>query len=138
MGTRQKGELRLPDNPIEVECQDGKEKKKTYTRYGITLDSQAHDYQKLCATVHELGHLFCGHVPPDKKNALISIPKRTDIAHNSKEMEAETVCKIVCDRFNLDYDYTDYMRGYLNEDGTMPEFSVEMTLRASDKMLKLL
>src|SRR6266481_1344945 len=69
------------------------EKEATYYRMHINRN---HDPAVQFTTLtHELGHLFLGHLGPDKK---LNVPERPRLDHDQKEFEAESVAYLVCER----------------------------------------
>ncbi len=50
---------------------------------------------RFCTLAHELGHIYCGHVGDDSKGRW---PDRKNLGHAQKEIEAEAVAWLVCQR----------------------------------------
>lgn len=68
---------------------------KEAARYRVRLNSK-HDLPTRFATLaHELGHVYCGHLGSDPKGRW---PARTGLSHAQKELEAEAVAWLVCQR----------------------------------------
>lgn len=117
----------------EIEVKDGKYIKNA--RFDIVVNSN-HDIPiKLVTLLHELGHLFCGHVGSYKNN---SWPDRKKLSVNSKEFEAESVAWLICERHKINNPSAAYLSGYLDGGKNMPFVSVDMILKVAGKIESLL
>jgi antirestriction protein ArdC len=80
--------------------------------------NKKHDANVQFATlIHELGHLFLGHLGEDK---FLKISARNKI-HEVKEIEAESVCYIVCNRNGVKPDSESYLSNFVTH-STSTEF----------------
>lgn len=95
-----------------------------------------HNYTEQFATiVHELGHLFCGHLgAPNEK----LWPARNGIDKNSREFEAESTSWLVCERVGIKNPSAEYLSGYLNKNKTIPPISIETVLKSANKIEQML
>jgi hypothetical protein len=74
-----------------------------------------HDLATRFATLaHELGHIYCGHLGPHPKERW---PDResSDISHARREMEAEAVCWLVCNRNGVTSRSAEYLHSLIKE-----------------------
>ena len=99
--------------------------------YSIRVSTGANISVKFATIVHELGHLFCGHLC----NCYGEKPTETasrSISHEAKEFEAETVSWLVCRRLGVDNPSYKYLASYFCESKTIPqEVSVDEILKAT-------
>jgi antirestriction protein ArdC len=74
------------------------------------LNSNFSAEARYATLVHELAHLYCGHLgtPNDKW-----WPDRRGLPHAAEEFEAESVCYLVCERLGIDNPSDEYLAGYL-------------------------
>ncbi len=71
------------------------EPKKTEKRFRVKINAN-HDLPTRFATLaHELGHIYCGHVGGDLKGRW---PNRCKLTNETRELEAEAVSWLVCQR----------------------------------------
>ena len=86
--------------------------------------------------IHELGHVFCGHIGstegmPWKDNG------KAD--KNVKEFEAESVCWLVCSRLGIQTSSAGYLHGYIGKNNIIPRgVSNDNILKAAGKIEGLL
>lgn len=63
--------------------------------YLIKINRNHNPAVQFTTLAHELGHLFLGHLGSNK---LLSAPKRGTLSHATREIEAESVAYLVCER----------------------------------------
>ena len=96
--------------------------------YLISVNKNASRGEQFSSIVHELGHLFCGHLQPPA--GWKTWPMRL-LRHEVEEFEAESVAWLVCDRLNIEPSSVEYLAGYLDENENIPnEVSIENIFRA--------
>jgi hypothetical protein len=96
-------------------------------RYEVMLNSSHGAEAKYATLVHELGHLYCGHLgTPDVK----WWPGRAGLTHTVQEFEAESVCYLVCTRLGIDNPSDAYLAGYVRDHEQTPPISLDCTMRA--------
>ena len=66
--------------------------------------------------VHELGHLFLGHLGPDKH---LSIDQRPTPGHAQAELEAESLVYLVCKRRGVTSKSESYLAAYAQANTTV-------------------
>ncbi len=96
--------------------------------YEMLLNSSHSEATQFATAVHELAHLYCGHLGtldsrwwPDRRGASIEV----------REFEAESVCYLVCKRHGLDPGSDKYLSGYLDKDKQIPEISVDTVMKVT-------
>lgn len=84
------------------------------TYYSIVINSTANETNKAAAILHELAHIFCGHLPCEDNGAMkgLKIPKRMISDKNTMEYEAEKTVEIVCKTMGIEYSADDYLKYY--------------------------
>ncbi|MCC6694835.1 MAG: ImmA/IrrE family metallo-endopeptidase [Candidatus Hydrogenedentes bacterium] len=99
--------------------------------FHIALNSKHTETQHLGTLVHELGHIFCGHLGETKAGFW---PDRDSLDLDVREFEAETVAYLFTERLNLDIGSEKYLSGYLTREEELPEFSLDAILKAVGKI----
>jgi len=101
--------------------------KSVRTIFAIVINGNHTPTSKYTTILHELGHLFCGHLYQTKAPWL---PQRYDISPEKCEFEAETVNWLVCERLGIENDSERYLSGYLEQNEVIPDVSVDRILKA--------
>lgn len=101
------------------------------TTYKMFIN-QNHDVAvRFVTLVHELAHLFLGHLGAD--NAL-SVPSRRPLTSPERELEAEAVAYIVAARNGVDSKSQTYLAGFVKQTTTVDELDVYQILRAAGQV----
>jgi hypothetical protein len=97
-------------------------------RYELLLNSR-HSNESMYATlVHELGHLYCGHLgTPNPK----WWPDRQGLSESLREFEAESICYLLCSRLGIDNPSAEYLSGYMNGHQRTPDISIECIMKSA-------
>ncbi len=113
--------FRLPEPPTF------KEKRETVpVRYELLLNSHQSSEEQYATLVHELAHLYCGHLgSPNQKHW----PDRRKVDRQVEECEAESISYLVCTRLGIETPSAEYIAGYLSEDRKMPPISLETVIK---------
>ncbi|MBQ9407462.1 MAG: ImmA/IrrE family metallo-endopeptidase [Desulfovibrio sp.] len=100
----------------------------------IMIVNKNHSKEEKFATItHELGHLYCGHLgTPDIKWWSDRHDQKIEIC----EFEAECVSWLVCERNNIKNPSAEYLSGYVEKNGQIPQISLENVLKASGMIEK--
>ena len=98
--------------------------------YTIVVNDNLSDTSKYTTILHELAHLYCGHLYHDHK-VIKWLPERWGLSPGQMEFEAETVCWLVCERLGIDNPSAEYLSGYLQENGEIPLVSVDAIMKAT-------
>ncbi len=78
--------------------------------------------------VHELAHLYCGHLgTPDAR----WWPDRRGLTDTQREFEAESVTYLVCGRLGIDNPSAEYLAGYMEQHPAVPAISIECVMKAA-------
>jgi hypothetical protein len=103
-------------------------------RYELLLNSEHSREVRYATLVHELAHLYCGHLgTPNPK----WWPNRSRLSEAVCEFEAESVCYLVCQRIGIDNSSEEYLAGYLKNNSAVPEISLECVMAASGMIEKM-
>ena len=81
-------------------------------RYLIKINRNHNPAVQFTTLAHELGHLFLGHLGPNK---LLSAPKRTLLSHATEEIEAESVAYLVCERNGVKTKSETYLANFVTK-----------------------
>lgn len=97
-------------------------------RYDVVL-SDGHSTEAQYATlVHELAHLYCGHLgTPDPK----LWPDRRFLSREAQEFESESVSYLVCRRLGIDTPAEAYLSGFINRFTELPAISLECVTKVA-------
>jgi hypothetical protein len=98
--------------------------------YKLILNSNHCVETKYATLVHELAHLYCGHLGTPNKRWW---PERSLVSDKIKEFEAESISYLVCKRAGLDSPSERYLANYLeaNPDGDVPPVSLECVVKCA-------
>jgi hypothetical protein len=115
-----------------------RESVKVAVKYEILLNSDQSREGRYATLVHELAHLYCGHlgIPRQKWK---SWPDRSGLSEGVREFEAESVCYLVCQRLGIVNPSAEYLSGYVddNKDKDVPAISLECVMAASGLIEKM-
>ena len=101
---------------------------KDFTHYRIHINRN-HDVPVQFATlVHELGHLFLGHLGPDAK---LNVPDCLRMNHAQCELEAESVAYLVCTRNGVSCKSAQYLADYVCQHMTIDDIDLYRVMRAA-------
>jgi hypothetical protein len=78
--------------------------------YEVTINQNHPSPTQFATIVHELAHLFLCHLGPDRK---LKIPHHSAANHDQSEIEAESVCYLVCRRNGVATASEAYLSSYL-------------------------
>ncbi len=97
-------------------------------RFEMTLNDNHSQESQYATLVHELAHLYCGHLgtPNDKW-----WPDRRGLPKGVREFEAESVAYVVCRRLGIDPKSEEYLSGYVKSDGEVPPISLECVMKVA-------
>jgi hypothetical protein len=115
--------FRFPERPTF------KEKRETVpVRFELLLNSHQSREEQYATLVHELGHLYCGHLGSPNKQYW---PDRRGLNCQVVECEAESISYLVCTRLGIETPSAEYLADYLGEGGKMPSISLETVIKMS-------
>jgi antirestriction protein ArdC len=81
--------------------------------------------------VHELGHLFLGHLGPDKH---LSIDQRPTPGHAQVELEAESLAYLVCKRRGVTSKSESYLADYTQANNTVEGLDFYRLIKAAGQV----
>lgn len=103
-------------------------------RYEMLLNSKLSAEAKYATIVHELAHLYCGHLgTPNSK----WWPDRRGLKQSIEEFEAEAVCYMVCTRLGIDNPSDEYLSGYMQSNEEVPPISLECVMKVAGLIEKM-
>lgn len=95
-------------------------------RYQLILNELHSPATQYATLVHELAHLYCGHLGTPNDNWW---PDRSNLSHMVEEIEAESVSYLLCRRRGLKSPSNEYLASYLKEDWQMPPISLDTVMK---------
>ncbi len=97
-------------------------------RYELLLNAGHSDAAKYATLVHELGHLYCGHLGTHDERFW---PDRRGLPYEVREFEAESICYLVCTRLGIDNPSDEYLAGFMKANEETPPISLECVMKAA-------
>ncbi|MBQ7456521.1 MAG: hypothetical protein IJS54_02775 [Desulfovibrio sp.] len=99
--------------------------------FKILVNSKLSQKERFATIIHELGHIFCGHLGTIDEKIWKS---RGSLSKNSMEFEAESITWLLCERFGIDNPSAEYLKGYLNKNNEIPSISIDTVLKSVGKI----
>lgn len=131
-GSQSAGIIRMAQSGKYLHFQTQSKPKPKYLsvplRYGLLLNSKLSAEAKYATLVHELAHLYCGHLGTPNSAWW---PDRRGLADEVCEFEAESVCYLVCKRLGIDNPSDQYLAGYMKENAETPSISLDCVMKAA-------
>ena len=117
-------------NPCSIAAKSPQEfrGKKIAVVYELELAAQRSPEEQYATLVHELGHLYCGHLGTINP---LWWPDRRGLSLETVEFEAESVSYLVCKRKGLDTPAEKYLSNYFGLYGEVPPISLECIMKAA-------
>lgn len=103
-------------------------------RYELLLNAKQTRDSRYATLVHELGHLYCGHLGSPNPQFW---PSRRGLSREVEECEAESISYIVCTRLGIETNSARYVSGYLSEGGKMPPISLDTVMKAAGLIVQM-
>lgn len=127
------GHIQRPEHDRQVIRQSIKAKEKP--DYLIRLNKK-HDANVQFATLaHELAHLYLGHLGADK---FLKTPDRHKKNNDTMELEAESVCYIVCHRNNVKPNSEAYLMSFVDDKLQADDMDLHALLKAAGQIETIL
>lgn len=95
--------------------------------FELLLNSVLSAEARYGALVHELGHLYCGHLGTPNAQWW---PDRQNLSHAVREFEAESVSYLVCTRLGIDTASDEYLAGYVRRCPATPPISLDRVMKS--------
>jgi hypothetical protein len=103
-------------------------------RYNLILNEKLSREATYATAVHELAHLYCGHLgTPNKK----WWPDRRGLTQEVGEFEAESVTYLLCGRLGIDNPSERYLAGYMKRNPAVPAVSLECIMKGAGLIEKM-
>jgi len=97
-------------------------------RYEMLLSEKLSSEARYASLVHELAHLYCGHLgTPNKK----WWPNRLGLNQVASEFEAESITYLICARLEIENPSASYLSAYVEENEKLPKISMECVMKAA-------
>ena len=96
--------------------------------YDLVLNSNLSPEARYATLVHELAHLYCGHLGTPNTQWW---PDRRGLELPAREFEAESVCYLVCERIGISNPSEQYLALYLRKNEEIPAISFDRVMKAA-------
>ncbi len=118
--------------PLQFKTGKDKDGKPIYAtipvRYSLVLNENLSREARYATMVHELAHLYCGHLgTPNRK----WWPDRRGLTNEACEFEAESTTYLVCGRLGIDNPSDQYIACYLMQNQNVPKISPECIMKTA-------
>ena len=122
--------------PAKVfQLRDGGKIVKIWTIFEIVVNKNDDLPLQFATLLHELGHYYCGHTRNPRAKWL---PKRGRLSDDQMEFEAESVSWLVCERLAIKNYSEGYLAFFLDDEGNIPNISVDAIMKVVGKIEHLL
>lgn len=101
------------------------------TNYLVKVNQNHSPAVQFSTIVHELAHLFLGHLGPDDK---LKVPARRVLSHSEIEIEAESVAYLVCQRNGVDANSEAYLAQFADEQTKADRIDIYQIMRAAGQI----
>jgi hypothetical protein len=108
---------------------------KVPNQYEIWLNQNLSPEVQFATLVHELGHLYLGHLG---KDPTLEVPGRMGLSHSQEELEAEAVAYLVCHRIGIVPNSASYLSNFFSGQDKDPDFDLHEILKAAGKIEDIL
>jgi len=132
-GEAHAGHVARPAHDLTINLQSTDTKKKP--DYQIRINEIHEPKVQFATLTHELAHLFLGHLGQDK---FLSIPDRQKLGHSTEELEAESVCYIVCHRNGVKPDSEAYLSSFVSDSMSVDKLDLYALLKAAGQIETIL
>lgn len=127
MNKTQAGCIGKAPKEVFVKCGDETVRAEYCMQVNSTMDFGA----KYATLIHELGHLYCGHIgTPNQK----WWPDRQNLTLPQVEFEAESVAWLICERAGIKNPSAAYLNGYTGANKEIPEISLDRVLKVAGQI----
>ena len=97
------------------------------TSYLILIEEDQSPENKYSTLVHELGHIFCGHLGIDRHAWW---PERQVINIDGEAVEADAIAYLTCRRLGLQAGSAKHLANYIEQNHELPVFSLNAVLQS--------
>ncbi len=102
--------------------------------FEIEVNKNLKPIDRYATVVHELAHLFCGHLGT---SPITKWPDRRGGAKSRNEVEAESITHMVLSRLDPDVAMGDYILGYVRRADDMPDVALNLMFKAAGEIIEL-
>jgi hypothetical protein len=95
--------------------------------FELLLNSRHSAETRYATFVHELAHLYCGHLGTPNAQWW---PDRQNLSHAVCEFEAESVSYLVCSRLGIDTASEEYLAAYVRKCPSTPSISLDRVMKS--------
>lgn len=103
-------------------------------RFDVELNRSYSPTEKLATIAHELGHVYCGHLGADRDEHW---KDRRNLTHEIRELEAESVARVVFASLAPGVQLPDHLSQYFAEEPDLAGASLEAVLKAAGRVLDI-
>lgn len=125
-GDNQAGAIRVLQRPA---------KDTERTSYRIKINRNHPAATQFNTLAHELAHLFLGHLGSDKP---LNVPERAPMSLAQRELEAESVAFLVCQRNGVTSTSESYLANFVEHNTTIEHLDLYQVMRAAGQVETLL
>lgn len=123
----------IPEKVYQIH--DGGKTIKFWTIFEIVVNKNNDLPSQFATLLHELGHYYTGHTRNPRAKWL---PKRGKLGYDQMEFEAESVSWLICERLGIQNFSEGYLSFFLDDEGNIPDISVDAIMKAVGKIEHLL
>jgi len=131
-GSQHAGQIQVANSSDVFHLSEGPKSKERHVtvpvRYELLLNSHQTSEERYATLVHELGHLYCGHLGTPNEQHWVD---RRGLSNQVEECEAESISYLVCTRLGIETPSAEYLAGYLSDKGKMPVISVDTVVKVA-------
>ena len=99
--------------------------------YHIRINRKHDPNVRFVTLIHELAHLYLGHLGPDK---YLKIGERHSMTHDHLELEAESVAFLVCKRYGVESKSEVYLADYVKANTTTGNIHFYIIMKAAGQI----
>lgn len=134
-GDAHAGHIQSGQKPEVMEVRQRSTDVKKRPAYLIRVNSKHDPNVQFVTLIHELAHLYLGHLGPDK---YLKIAERSRPKHEQEELEAESVAYLICKRNGVESKSEEYLANFVNANTTMGSLDFYLILKAAGQIETML
>lgn len=100
-------------------------------RWRVRVNSRHPPAVRFATLAHELGHIYCGH---QGRHPDFEWPARLGLSHAQREIEAEAVCWLVCQRRGIEPNAPEYLRNLVHQHPVLDAVSLWTIVQAANRI----
>lgn len=130
-GDAHAGHIQIGQKPEGLEVGERSIDAKLRPSYRIRVNSKHDPNVQFVTLIHELAHLYLGHLGPDK---YLKIAERAHPKHDLAELEAESVAYLVCARNGVYSKSEEYLANFVRENKTVESLDLYFVLKVAGQI----